>query len=41
MTNKAIGLVDGKVLGFNLKEALAETQEFDRHLYEYVDVLSR
>ena len=41
LTNKAIGLVDGKVLGFNLKEALAETQEFDRHLYEYVDVLSR
>ena len=39
--DKAIGLVDGKVLGFNLKEALAETQEFDRHLYEYVDVLSR
>lgn len=41
LTNKAIGLVDGKVLGFNLKEALAETQDFDRHLYEYVDVLSR
>ena len=41
LTNKAIGLVDGKVLGFNLKEALAETQDFDRHLYECVDVLSR
>ena len=41
LTNKAIGLVDGKVLGFNLKEALAETQDFDRHLYECVDILSR
>ena len=41
LTNKAIGLVDGKVLGFNLEEALAETQDFDRHLYECVDILSR
>lgn len=41
LMNKAIGLVDGKVLGFNLEEALAETQDFDRHLYECVDVLSQ
>ena len=41
LMNKAIGLVDGKVLGFNLEEALAENQDFDRHLYECVDVLSQ
>lgn len=41
LMNKAIGQVDGKVLGFNLEKALAEPGNFDRHMYESVDILSQ
>lgn len=41
ITNKAIGLVQGEVLGFDLKEALAQEREFNRRMYDSIDILSK
>lgn len=39
-SNMAIGQKDGKVVGIDLEEALAEEGKFDQHLYECVHLLS-
>lgn len=41
MYNKAVGTVGGEVLGFDLEEALAQENVFNRELYDAIDVLSR
>jgi 6-phosphofructokinase 1 len=41
IVNKAIGLAGGEVMGFGLDEALAQKREFDRSLYDAVDILSK
>ena len=39
--NRAIGTVNGKIQAFEIEGALSEKPEFDRELYELIDVLSK
>ncbi|MGF6375779.1 6-phosphofructokinase 1 [Clostridiales Family XIII bacterium PM5-7] len=39
--SKAIGTVDGEIVAFDLIEALDQTMEIDRELYELINVLSK
>lgn len=41
IVNKAVGLVQGEVLGFDLEEALAQKREFDMRMYRSIDILSK
>jgi len=41
IVNKAVGLVQGEVLGFDLEEALAQEREFDMRMYRSIDILSK
>ena len=41
IANKAIGLVQGEVMGFDIEEALAQEHEFDRRMYDAIGILSK
>lgn len=41
LTNKAIGQLDGQVMGFDLAQALEVERQFDHHMYESVEILSQ
>ena len=39
--NKAIGFIQGEIVGLDLEEALLQTKKFDQRLYESIDILSK
>lgn len=39
--SKAIGQVEGKIIAYDLAEALSQTRELDREMYDLINVLSK
>ena len=39
--SKAVGVVDGKIVAYDLEEALEQTREFKRDIYDLIGVLSK
>lgn len=40
-TSKAIGIADGHIMAYDLKEALEMPRNFNEQLYNLIDVLSK
>ena len=41
VSNRAVGTVSGKIVDFDIEEALAMKSDFDEEMYELIDILSR
>ena len=40
-SSKAIGITEGKIVAYDLEDALAFPKEFDREMYDLISVLSK